>query len=107
MLRHGYLRQPIELLATPIDSRKHRAKLCEVREVEMAARRTEMHKLQELVRLHRTGRGNRDVARELCMGPNTERRYRTALESAGLLAGDPSELPELEALKAAVLKSAP
>jgi transposase len=61
-----------------------------------------MHRLQELVRLHRLSTGSREVARLLKMGPNIERRYRVALGAAGLLAGDPAELPELERLKEAV-----
>lgn len=62
-----------------------------------------MHRLQELVRLHREGTRAREVARLLKMGPNTEREYREALIAAELLFGPPSELPELGALKAAVL----
>lgn len=73
----------------------------------MSARRTEMHRLQELVRLHRMGKGSRDVARLLRMGPNSERMYRRALDEAGLLRGAPDEIPELETLKAAVLAHAP
>ena len=64
--------------------------------------RVEMDRLQDLVRLHRLGTGSREVARLLQMSPNTERQYRHALEQVGLLAGEPGELPELEALKAAV-----
>jgi hypothetical protein len=48
-----------------------------------------MHRLQELVRLHRMGTGAREVARLLAMSPNTERVYREALQKAELLAGDP------------------
>lgn len=35
--------------------------------------RTDMHKVQELVRLHRMGTGAREVARLLGISPNTER----------------------------------
>ena len=66
-----------------------------------------MHRLQELVRLHRMGRGTRSVAQLLRMGPNTERQYRRALEKAGLLQGDPEQLPDVEVLKQAVLEHAP
>jgi len=52
-----------------------------------------MHRLVELVRLHRMERGPREVARILKMGPNTERRYRRALKESGLLSGDPEDLP--------------
>lgn len=73
----------------------------------MSAKRTEMDRLQELVRLHRMGTGCRKVAEMLKMGPNTERDYRVALERAGLLAGEPDDLPELTALKEAVLRENP
>lgn len=66
-----------------------------------------MHRLQELVRLHRMDTGAREVARLLRMGPNTEREYRCALEAEDVLEGDPAELPELATLKAAVLKHKP
>lgn len=46
-----------------------------------------MHRLQDLVRLHRLGTGAREVARLLGMSPNTERDYRLALGEAGLLEG--------------------
>lgn len=59
-----------------------------------------MDKLRELVRLHRLGRNARAVARVLRMSPNTERRYRTILAEAGLLDGDPDDLPELDVLVA-------
>ena len=61
-----------------------------------------MHRLQEIVRLHRLGRGSRSIARELKISPNTERRYRTIFAEAGLLEGDPDMLPELAELRAAV-----
>jgi hypothetical protein len=61
-----------------------------------------MHRLQEIVRLHRLGRGSRSIARELKISPNTERRYRTIFTEAGLLLGDPDALPELAELRAAV-----
>lgn len=70
-------------------------------------RRTEMHRLVELVRLHRMGTAPREVARLLVMGPNTERQYRLAIDAAGLLRGELHELPELEVLKAAVLSQRP
>ena len=64
----------------------------------MSMRRVEMHRLQELVRLHRMGTGAREVARMLHMSPNTEREYRHALEAEGLLAGSLDELETLELL---------
>ncbi len=66
-----------------------------------------MHRLQELVRLHRMETGPREVARLLRMSPNTERKYRRALEMASLLAGDPEDLPALSTLKAAMLEHEP
>ncbi|HVZ32921.1 MAG TPA: hypothetical protein VG963_10865 [Polyangiaceae bacterium] len=49
--------------------------------------RVDMHRLQELVRLHRMGTGCHQVARMLGMSPNTERVYREALQRAGLWDG--------------------
>ena len=68
----------------------------------MSKNRVEMHRLQELVRLHRMGTRYREVARLIQMSPSTEIRYRKALQAAGLLAGDPEDLPDLEVLKKAV-----
>jgi hypothetical protein len=61
-----------------------------------------MHRLQELVRLHRLGTGARAVARQLKMSPNIEREYRQALELAELLEGDPNHLPEVAELRQAI-----
>ena len=61
-----------------------------------------MHRLQELVRLHRLGKGAREVARLLGMSPNTERDYRLTLREAGLLDGDPDDLPEFAVLRATI-----
>lgn len=60
-----------------------------------------MHRLQEFVRLHRLKSGAREVCRLLGMGRTTEYRYRKLLETAGLLTGDPGDLPTTETLKAA------
>lgn len=73
----------------------------------MSKARVEMHRLQELVRLHRMHTPPREVARLLQMGPNTEREYRTALLQAELLHGPIETLPELEVLKAAVVAAKP
>lgn len=67
----------------------------------MTARIVEMHRLQELVRLHRLKVGAREVCRLLGMGRSTEARYRELLARAGLLAGDPTDLPTLEVIRAA------
>jgi transposase len=74
---------------------------------QMSARRTDMHRLQELVRLHRLGLTERRAAKELRIGRNTAREYRLALAAAGVLEGSAEELPELEALKAIVMKALP
>ncbi len=66
-----------------------------------------MHRLQEMVRLHRRGYGAREVARLLTMSPNTEREYRAALIDAGLLCGPAEDLPEPDVLCAAVLARRP
>jgi transposase len=68
----------------------------------MCMRRVDMDRLQELVRLHRLGTGGRETARLLKMGPNTEREYRNALATEGLLVGPVDELPELAVLRTAV-----
>lgn len=73
----------------------------------MSRGRTEMDRLRELVRLHRMGESAREVSRLLRMGPNTERRYRTALAKAGLLEGPLEALPELEALKSVIEAALP
>lgn len=68
----------------------------------MGRERIDMHRLQELVRLHRLAYGAREVARLLSMSPNTERRYRRVLDAAGLLSGPVDSLPERAALRAVV-----
>lgn len=68
----------------------------------MSAQRISMHRLQELVRLHRQGTSTREAARLLGMSRNTAREYREALASAGLLDGLVEVLPELDELKAAL-----
>jgi transposase len=61
-----------------------------------------MHKLQELVRLHRQGRSARDIARLLQMSRNTVRTYISTLDASGLLTGPVDLLPELAVLRAAL-----
>jgi len=73
----------------------------------MANRRSAMHRLQELVRLYRLKTGARETARLVGMSPTTERLYREAFVAAGLLDGDPAELPTLDLLKAAVQAARP
>ena len=61
-----------------------------------------MHRLQELVRLHRMGTGCRAAAALLGMSPNTEREYRRALLASGLWDGAVDDLPPLTELRRAV-----
>ena len=68
----------------------------------MSAPRTDMHRLQELVRLFRMGIGVRERARLLGMSTRTEREYREAIAHAVLLEGSPAEPPEAAELRAAV-----
>ncbi len=68
----------------------------------MAARRTDVHRLQEVVRLHRMGLSGRKIARRLRMGRDTIGRVLEAFGRAGLLAGDAGDLPEAPALRAAL-----
>lgn len=69
--------------------------------------RVDMHRLQELVRLHRMGTSSRACARMLGLSRNTERDYREALCLAGLWDGPVEALPELEVLRAAVERARP
>jgi len=68
----------------------------------MGARRTDMYRLQEMLRLHRLGQGSRGIARQLRVGRDTIRCYLRALASAGVLDGPADELPELDHLRAIV-----
>ncbi len=72
----------------------------------MTARSVEMHRLQEFVRLHRLKTSAREVCRLLGMGRTTEWHYRQLLAKAGLLLGDPSDLPAVEIIKAAAKAAA-
>lgn len=66
----------------------------------MTARRTDMHQLQEAVRLHRLGQSQRQIARQLHIGRDTLARYFLAFEKASSLAGDPDDLPATGQLRA-------
>jgi len=63
-----------------------------------------MHRLQDLVRLHRQGLPARSIARVLRMGRNTVARYSDALRSEQLLDGDAADIPETATLRAAINK---
>ena len=62
----------------------------------MTARRTDTHRIQELIRLHRLGESSRSIARQLRMSRDAIRAYRRALGSAGLLDGPAQVVPDLE-----------
>ena len=73
----------------------------------MSAPRTDMHRLQELVRLYRMGVGARQRARLLRMSTRTDREYREAIAAAGLLEGNPANPPDVAELRAAVEAAKP
>ena len=66
-----------------------------------------MHRLQELVRYHRMGRSERQIARLLRMGRNTTRDYLAAMEKAQLLDGDLQQLPPAQEPKTAIAQHVP
>jgi transposase len=61
-----------------------------------------MHRLQEVIRLHRLGQSGRQIARRLRMGRETVRGYLDAFLKAGLLEGTADDLPQRDALRAVV-----
>jgi len=73
----------------------------------LSARRTYMHRLQDLICLHRQGEGSRVIARQLRMGRETIRTYLRALKEAELLDGSADALPELEILQQALAARLP
>ena len=73
----------------------------------MGAKRTDMYRVQEMVRLHRLGKSERVIARQLRMGRDTIRAYLRGLERAGVLEGSPDSLPELDVVRAAVAAQIP
>ena len=68
----------------------------------MAARRTDVHRLQEVVRLHRLGLSRRRIARRLRMGRDTVVRALEAFARSSLLEGAPGDLPEAGVLAQAM-----
>ena len=73
----------------------------------MSARRIDMHRVQEVIRLHRLGRSRRVIAGQLRMGRNTIRRYQRVLANAGLLEGLADDLPTIESLQEAMAEELP
>lgn len=74
----------------------------------MSAQRISMHRIQEMIRLHRAGGlTTHRIAKSLNMSPNTEREYRQALQKAGLLEGPADDLPSFEELRQALERELP
>ena len=68
----------------------------------MCARGTEMHRLQEVVRLCRMGQSAGDIARRIVIGRNTINLYLAARERDGLLEDQIDELPQVDVLRACI-----
>jgi transposase len=66
-----------------------------------------MHRLQEVIRLHRLGKSMRRIARQLRMGRDTIRAYLEAFAKADLLEGSADDLPDLPALRSVIGEQAP
>lgn len=73
----------------------------------MSARRTDMHRLQEMVRLHRMGQSGRAIARQLRLGRNTVACYLGVFARTGMLEGPEGNLPEADVLRRAVEEHLP
>ena len=63
-----------------------------------------MHKLQEFVRCHRANEPFTTIARRMQWDRKTERKYRTAIQRAGLLEGAIDQLPSMTELRAALAR---
>lgn len=59
----------------------------------MSAHRTDMHRIQELIRLHRQGVGSRQIARQLEMGRGTIRQYVRRIRARACWLGRPRTSP--------------
>jgi transposase len=59
----------------------------------MGNRRLDMHRLQEVIRLHRLGESGRSIAKPLKIGRNTNSAYVEAISKAGLLEGPANLVP--------------
>jgi len=73
----------------------------------MSAKRTEMHRLQELIRLRRMGQSQRAISGQIRMGRPTIRRYLKALEEGGVQLDSDEDLPAPAVLRAIVEKHLP
>jgi len=68
----------------------------------MSARRPDMHRLQEMIRLHRMGQSLREIARQLRMGRDTIRQYLDVFAEGEVLSGHVDDLPAAGALQTLV-----
>jgi len=68
----------------------------------MAARRTDIYRLKELIPQHRQGRRDRAMSRALKMGRDSVRAFRHAIAKATLLDGDRDAPPDVSVLEAAL-----
>jgi transposase len=66
-----------------------------------------MHRLHEMVRLHRMEASSREIARQLRMGRDTIRCYLRGLRRAGLLEGAVGDLPDVSELRSGIGEQAP
>ena len=73
----------------------------------MGAARIDMHRLQEVIRLHRLARSRREIARQLHIGRNTVNAYVDAVSKVGLLDGAPEDLPAVNVLRAVIEEHIP
>ncbi len=73
----------------------------------MGAARIDMHRLQEVIRLHRLCRSRREIARQLHIGRNTVNGYVDAISKVGLLDGAADDLPAVDVLRAVIEEHIP
>ena len=66
-----------------------------------------MHRLQEVVRLHRQGESDRRIAKLMKMGRDTVRSYLSKLSPSGLLDGSPDDLPSASELSSVLDAQSP
>lgn len=79
----------------------------EATEGPMTARRTDTHRIQEMIRLHRLGESSRSIARQLRMSRDAIRAYRRALSAGGILDGPAEVLPELDLVRRTLAEQQP
>lgn len=70
----------------------------------MGAQKTEMHRLQDVVRLHRLGASARRIAKQISMGRDTIRIYLAVLSQAAPSEEPVDSLPEIDEARTLVLE---